>query len=207
MLHQLKAMTMGEPNEALLKELIDQQVPLPIALSRIAALHTASTEVHEPLRGEVVFADEHYFPHPLDVEPLLLFFLQQLHGLWESSTSIEDDLHIATFAMFGVLAIHPFTNGNGRTSQDFAQYLLMRRWELDAPPLQLPKEAYNRLAHAFANQTVHCDGQSPEAFYALRQSLSELFDKTTLASLKQNDSFALVADYLKQTIYIETDED
>lgn len=203
MLHQLRAMTMGEPNAALLKELIDEEARLPVVLSRIAALHMASTESHESIRDEIVCAGDHFFPHPLDVPPLILYFFERLHNLWEESGSPQDDIYICAFAMWGVLAIHPFPNGNGRTSQDLIQFLLMKRWRCQHPPLQLPKDAYNSLAKAFATLIETCDGSSPEAFFAQRQAIASLMEKSTLDTLQTNNVFATVADYLIGTIHIE----
>ncbi|TNE45697.1 MAG: Fic family protein [Deltaproteobacteria bacterium] len=205
MLHQLKAMTMGEPNEALLKQLRDEDTLLPEVLTRIAALHMGSTEANEPLRGTLARAGEQYFPHPLDVPPLLLYFLDRLNALWRESTSAKDDLYIAVFGMFGVLTVHPFEDANGRTSQDFAQYLLYSRWGCKNPPLGLHKNAHHHLGKAFIHLIEPCDGKSPEAFYHLRHSLATTFEQMTLTRLKENKNIALVANYLEQTLQLEWD--
>lgn len=205
MLHQLKAMTMGEPNDALLKELHKEGTLLPEVLTRLAALHIGSTEKNEPLRGTLAYAGEQYFPHPLDVPALLLFFFERLGGLWEESKSPVDDLYIATFAMYGVLAIHPFENGNGRTAQDFMQYLLLSRWRLREPPLKFPKDAHQQLGKAFVNLMEPCDGKTPESFYKLRHAIASSMADASLDKLKQIKNFALVADYLQKIVHIDGD--
>lgn len=199
-LQQLKAMQAGNPRLELLEELFKAQSALPDAMSRMAALHIAHKEAALELRNVTVQANDRYFPHPKDVPALLLLFFKKLHGMWEDCKVPRDDLFVAAFGIYGVLAIHPFENGNGRTSVDMGQYVLMLRWNYPVPPMALPKDAHRLIAGYVATLDDDCDGKTAEAFYELRQSLAEYIDGITLSELKETVPFQIVTDWMEQAM-------
>lgn len=199
-LQQLKAMTLGEPRDELLQQLYQDQAQLPDVLSRLGALHIGQRGDHAELRQVTVRANDRFFPHHHDVPALLLLFFQKLRSLWEDCQSHRDDLYVASFAIYGILAIHPFENGNGRTSVDVGQWLLMNRWGMSVPPMLLPKDAHQWIARYVATLDEPCDGSSPEAFYALSQRLALFVDQITLAQLKETKPFQIVAAWLEQSL-------
>lgn len=203
MLHELNARMMGDPREALLATLASAQAEIPEALSALAALHAGREEGYMPLRESNLQSGEHFFPHARDVRSLFVFFCQQLHGLWEACQSPQDDLYVASFGVFGILAIQPFEGGSGRTAIDFAQFLLMLRWGLTQPPMDLPSDADKLTGGLFVGLFPACDGASPEAFYEARQSLAKRFDETTLAGLKADKPFQIAAHWLRDALHPE----
>ena len=102
--------------------------------------------------------------------------------------------------MYALLAIHPFENANGRTSLDFVQYLLMKRWELSRPPLRLARNVHREIASILAELDEPNDGQTPEAFYALRLRLAQRLDQMTLTRLKKNKPCQIVASFFHQAL-------
>lgn len=203
-LQQLKAMTLGEPREELLQQLFQQKLSLPEVLSHLGALHLGQRELQAEIRQVTVRANDRFFPHPLDIPVLLLLFFQRLHSLWEECQSPEDDLHVTSFAIYSILSIHPFENGNGRTSVDFGQWLLMNRWNVSVPPMLLPKDAHTLIARYVATLDIPCDGENPEAFYRLRQHLANYFEGITLEQIKATKPFQIVAGWLKQSLREDT---
>jgi Fic family protein len=200
MLHQLHMMSVDDPREALLTQLASSEPSLPEVLSRLAAFHMASQEQQQPLREVTVHADNRFFPHPQDVPALLLFSLQKLSGFWNRCQSEEDDLYVVAFAMYALLAIHPFENANGRTSLDFVQYLLMKRWELEKPPLRLERNVHREIASYLAVLDEPNDGLTPEAFYALRLRLAQRLDQMTLSRLKASKPFQIVVSFFQKAL-------
>ncbi len=211
MLHQLHMMSVSEPRQELLKNLASSEESLPEILSRLASFHMASQEVFQPLREVTVCANEHYFPHPQDIPALILFFFQKLGRFWSYCECEEDDLFVAAFAVYGILAIHPFENGNGRTSLDFAQYLLMKRWGLSSPPFTLERGIHREIAGVLAVLDQVNEGKTPEEFYALRLRLAQRLDQMTLNRLKASKPFQIVASFFQQAltseeIFLQMDE-
>ncbi len=199
-LQQLTAMKSGNPRRELLEQLFEAESPLPDAMSRMAALHVADKKAAAELRTITVQANDRYFPHHKDVPALVLLFFKKLHGLWSDCKNPKDDLFVASFCMYGVSAIHPFENGNGRTSVDMGQYVLMLRWNLPYPPLALPKDAHRMIASYVAALDDECDGKSAESFYELRQSLADYLDGITLSEIKETVPFQIVTDWLEQAL-------
>ncbi|MCB9638123.1 MAG: Fic family protein [Myxococcales bacterium] len=200
MIHQLNAIMMGDPREALLVELSRLQPPLPEVLSRLAALHAAARDSHMPLRTVTVCAGQHFFPHPEDIPALLIFFFQKLSSMWSSCKTPEDDLWVGAFAAYGIMAIHPFENGNGRTAVDLMQYLFMQRWSLLRPPLDLPSDAPRLLASVLSSLDPPCDGKSPEAFWTLSRELAYWFEEVSLLTLKEMSPFQITVRWLLQAL-------
>lgn len=203
MLHELQARMMGDPRASLLERLAKSEAPLPEALSQLAALHVGFSEEHLPLRSVNLSTETHHFPHASDVPPLLLFHSQQLASLWDECNTPEDDLFVAAFGAFGILSIHPFADGNGRTAVDYAQYLLMRRWNLTQRPLDLPSDAPRLLGSVLATMVPVCDGSSPESFYQARQALALVFEQVTVNSLKEERAFKIVVHWMKEGLHPE----
>jgi prophage maintenance system killer protein len=139
----------GSPRERRLAEWYRAGTSPVEVLFRAAAVHQRSATPYAELRTTTVGAGEHIFPHALDVGPLLAMLFDQLVGeRWRVCASLDDDLLMAAFAAHGVLAIHPFRDGNGRTAFDFATYLLMWRWGVAVSPLDLPEDVHGLVSGA-----------------------------------------------------------
>lgn len=77
----------------------------------------AQNAVFDAATGDIVYLP----PEAKDVEALMLEFLQQLnHNEWEHG------LIRACIAHFGLVTIHPFMDGNGRTARALSTFLLLR---------------------------------------------------------------------------------
>ncbi|MCB9643945.1 MAG: Fic family protein [Myxococcales bacterium] len=203
MLHELHAIMMGDPREALLAELAKAEAPIPEALSRLAAFHVGHKEKFLPLREKLLSSPEHHFPHAKDVPALVLFFGEQLHRLWASCQSPQDDLFVAAFGFFGITAIHPFEAGNGRVAVDFSQFLLMRRWQLLQLPMDLPADAGRMAMGVWVSLLPPCDGDSPASYYRARTELSAFFEQTTLQRLKQSKPFQIMTQWMSEALHPE----
>jgi len=179
------------------------------ALQRIAAFHIDAGLARPdlrvgPRRAELrqgfVRAGEQIFPHPRDVPPLLLVFLRRAMELWQDCRCTDDDLLVALFAMYGVTAIHPFNQGNGRTALDLAQLMLMHRWDLDQPPFKLPAEGHAWLGGLFPALDVNNDGHSAEGFVRQREHLLERLGAATLEELKAVPGLRAAREWLGQAL-------
>jgi Fic family protein len=74
--------------------------------------------------------------------------IQRLDDALESPDYEEDAIELAVWVHARVIAIHPFEDGNGRTSRLLLNVLLVR---LGLPPLAIdvPKEEYRRSLNHF----------------------------------------------------------
>lgn len=203
MLHQVQAIRAGDPRISLLKELVDKPASVPEALSRLAAHHAASHEPYVTTRTSSVHADGHHFPHFADVPALLVVLAQQLDQLWGECRSHEDDVYVAAFGFFALYAIHPFGEAMERVAVDASQYLLMLRWELDQPVLDLPNTFPKHAAAKCQALFPPCDGSSEEAYEAAARALATTLQQATLASLKQTEPFPTLARWMLGALLME----
>lgn len=189
----------------LLQELHARRAEPSIALGRLAMLNGRLARCE--LRTGFVGTARRVFPAPQDVSPLLSLLIVRLQRNFQASTQPLDDLYTAALAFYGIVAIHPFDDGNGRTAIDFAQYLLMLRWGASRPPLLLPPDAHELLAATAAGLEPRCDGESAQALWALREDLARRIGGGTLETLKANDAFSVIARSFEQSVSVAPNPD
>lgn len=141
MSHQLRAV-LAAPNTDVVDVILRDGGPAGDGLLRLAAGFGSKT-----LRVDVaVNARPHVFPDAERVPALLELLFERLDGMFEHAQHAGHDVDVAACALWGITAIHPFDNANGRTAVAFVQLLLGQRWGLTSAPLVLPADAHTRLA-------------------------------------------------------------
>jgi hypothetical protein len=122
--------------------------------------------------------------------------LQRIDSLWAQSTSAKDDTLIAGFALYGISAVHPFDNGNGRAAVDFAQLLLMHRWASARPPLTLAHDTHRLLGGVLAPLDEPCSGKSAQEFMDLQRGIARRFAAADITWLARQPAFAAIGTWL-----------
>lgn len=192
-----------DPRRALLARLFDEQVDAPTALVRLAAFHANDGRAMQAFRKGFVEQVGHSFPHPMDVPLLLSVLFVRLRQTFATCRSIQDDLHVAALAAYGVAAIHPFDDGNGRTALDLAQFALMERLQTRVPPLALPNDAHRMLRTMFAPYDERSSGDTLADFLAMRESLGQRIGGATLESLRDSCPFSITAAWFEKTLFAD----
>ncbi|NXH99808.1 FICD transferase, partial [Pachycephala philippinensis] len=85
-------------------------------------------------RATQVFVGHHIPPHPQDVEKQMEEFVQWMNS--EDATSLHP-VEFAALAHYKLVYIHPFVDGNGRTSRLLMNLILM---QAGYPPITIRKE-------------------------------------------------------------------
>ncbi len=181
----------------LLRYLIANDADYQTALTKLGELYAGAPS--ERFRSDNVGVAGHIFPHPLRVPALIDALLQRMSNLWLDCANPIDDVYVASFGIIDLLSIHPFANGNGRVALGWAQYLLMTRWGVDAPPATFPPEAQRRLHGLFAADEV-CDGASVEAMEGLNERLASWISRSSLMALRADLKVSAMAFFLHQSI-------
>lgn len=176
---------------ALITQLVQDRVPPPVVLARLAGYHQGLAGA-AGFREVFVSAGAQHFPAPADVAPLTAGLLAATGRLFSEAKDVRDELRVATFALWGLIAVHPFTDGNGRTAVDFVQALCMLRWNLAAPPFKEEPRLDQTLAPVFQAAEIRSDG-SPAAVLAQLQGMTQLFSTVTLARLAADPHFDTMA--------------
>lgn len=191
-LHQLNAQ--ADPREELLDGLVTGQATPPDALLKLGQHHAGGTP---GFRFDIVGARDHSFPHPEDIAPLAAVLLTRVADNFAACQRALDDLATAGLALYGVLAIHPFSDGNGRTAVDFARFLLRRRWHANDAVLALPADAHRQLGRVFAPLDEHNDGTA-EGFIALREGLAARLAGADLTWLDAEPAMRVATRWLRE---------
>ncbi len=157
------------------------------ALGRLAAFHVGTVGVRG-FRTAHVAAGVQHFPAPEDVPLLLGALVEAIRRLFEDARDVQDELRAAGFVLWGLTAIHPFDDGNGRTALDFTQLVLVQRWNTKAPPLRDDGRLDHRLAPIFRAIEPRNDG-SVHGFVAQRAELLRVFSSVTPAALAAHEPF------------------
>lgn len=175
---------------------------LPEVLYRLAALHQGQADALAGHRSAGMVVAGRNFPHPMDVGPLLMRFFEVLAAEpWAACRSIADDCLIAAWLMHGVLAIHPFENGNGRCAVDFAQYFLMRRWHVPVPPLALAEDVHHALSPALRALDGEVANDDVDGLVSARERLLRHFEATrTLSGMRAVPELCAIADVLRASL-------
>lgn len=180
-IHQLKAIT-SRPN-------VDHLVRLRASMGAYEALpHLAGH--HQGLRGAAPWRVEpvatqtpHVFPLPAEIENLLDALFASIERLFAVAKNDDDDVRVAVFAAFGVTAVHPFTNANGRAAFDFAQLLLMHRGARDTPVFGFPPDLHQQVGPFLASFDEVSVSPDPASLIALAGRLRGRFASTRLEAL------------------------
>jgi hypothetical protein len=167
------------------------------ALARIAAHHAGVPT--RGFRAVHVSAGKQHFPDPRCIEPLTALLLVRAGQLFAETRDPRDDFHVAAFLLWGLTAIHPFDDANGRTALDFAQQALMRRFSPYAPLFSSKARLDRALQPVLAALDVPNDGSAP-AHLGQLQALAHAFESATLPSLRANVHFATAAQVLAASL-------
>lgn len=189
----LSVRSLGDPRQHRLEELAKARVAAPDALLLLGAAHAG--EKQADFRRHMAGAGERVFVHPSEVPGLTAALLTRLIDNLNAAESVRDDLLTAGFAAYGVMAIHPFSNGNGRTAADFAQYLLMVRWGRPTSPLAPPSDLHRILARIYAALDPKTE-PTAASLIAERDRMLEVITRADLAFLRQDHAFNCAADVL-----------
>lgn len=182
-LHQLRAVTARTDVDHLVR--LKQTRAAYEALPLLAAHHQGLAGA-APFRTSLVATPRpHVFPLPGDVTRLVDALFTGVDRLFHASDNSVDDVRVAVFAAYGVTAVHPFDNGNGRTAFDFLQLLLMHRHLRDAPPFALPRDAHQRLGALLIEHDLPSTSWEPPALIALAAQLEARLRLTTLEELRR----------------------
>jgi hypothetical protein len=183
-------------NENLLKELRASPLGVDDVLRAIAGQHMglgrpAEFRTQIPERGGV------HFPHSGDVLPLLGLLFNAIDRLWRECASVSDDLHVAAFAGFGLLHIHPFENANSRTALELMKLLLMKRWNWQQSPVTFPSDDPAELGVIHAIDATFEKGPlTQESLVAKANKLARRFNMVTLKELRADAQLHSAAEYL-----------
>lgn len=93
-------------------------------------------------RATQVFVGHHIPPHPQDVEKQMEEFVQWMNS--EDAMSLHP-VELAALAHYKLVYIHPFVDGNGRTSRLLMNLILM---QAGYPPITIRKEQRAEYYHA-----------------------------------------------------------
>jgi hypothetical protein len=193
-------------SHVLLQQLLAERCDPVVALGRIAAFHAgASGDEPRPLRTTFVRAGSQTFPNPRDVEPLVTMLLVRSRVLFARSRWAVDDFHVAAFLLWGIAAIHPFEDGNGRVAVDFVQYVLMIRWRTLTAPLSssLVQRLDRVLQPVFAAREPKNDG-TPAGHLRLVAFLVDAFTSSTLETLADDEHLAAAARVIASSLHDPT---
>jgi hypothetical protein len=185
--------------DALLVQLTAERASPLEALGRIAAFHTGWSSGVRPFRSAFVGAGAQHFPAPQHVEPLAALLLSRAGTLLSQTRGPKDDLYVAAFLLWGLTAIHPFEDGNGRTALDWVQQALMRRWSADAPLFERRARLDRVLQPVLATLDLANDG-SAKGHLAQLAALAARIDTATLASLEADPHFTVIAQVLAASL-------
>jgi hypothetical protein len=185
--------------DALLLQLTAERASPFEALGRLAAFHAGWSSGVRPFRSTFVGAGAQHFPAPQHVEPLAALLLSRAGALLNQTRTPKDDLYVAAFLLWGLTAIHPFEDGNGRTALDWVQQTLMRRWNADAPLFERRARLDRVLQPVLATLDVANDGTAQGHLTQLA-GLAAGIDTATLASLEADPHFTVVAKVLASSL-------
>ncbi|MBN2360378.1 MAG: Fic family protein [Deltaproteobacteria bacterium] len=204
---QLVAHQAADPRAALLCRLYEEQSTLLRTLIHINALHAVQHQAGHGLRTNWAGADDgKLYAHPEDVRMLLFDLFDALDRLWEEAITIDDELYVAAFAMYGITAIHPFMAANGRTAMDFGQYLLMHRWGSKEPPIGFGDGAHHMIGGLFQGLDQLAEDNNPLEFVLVRQQLILRFRRTDLSHLKSMPAFQVAVAWFQTGVRIPWSE-
>lgn len=151
----------------------------PIDVSTIQSMHSITMEgilsESGAFRGAPIhiMGNDVEIPPPTDVPELMVAFENQLRSRWLTSTAP----HLAAFALWRLLWIHPFADGNGRTARALAYLILCLKagFPLPGTPTLPELLASNRAEYYSALKSAdESYGRGREDVSALRKLIEKL---------------------------------
>jgi Fic family protein len=126
-------------------------------------------------QGKYVVVGQHKPPPHEEVETLMARFWDNLGRLWERMSPVE----AAAYAIWAVNHIHPFMEGNGRSSRALCYFIICVKYQLWLPgSLSLPEQI--RLPHRpryceiLGRMDAKMDGDGLTDLSEMRDFLNEL---------------------------------
>uniref|UniRef100_A0A8C6YDZ6 Protein adenylyltransferase FICD n=1 Tax=Naja naja TaxID=35670 RepID=A0A8C6YDZ6_NAJNA len=118
-----------------------------VSLPDVLEIHRRVLGYVDPIEGgrfrtTQVFVGHHVPPHPRDVEKQMLEFVQWINS--EDAMGLHP-VEFAALAHYKLVYIHPFVDGNGRTSRLLMNLILM---QAGYPPITIRKEQRAEYYHA-----------------------------------------------------------
>jgi hypothetical protein len=185
--------------DVLLSQLQQDRLPPLEVLGRIAAFHQGQPAGLVPFRTAFIATANQHYPAPDDVNGLLALLMAATRSLFDEAKSPRDDLYVAAHLLWGLTAVHPFADGNGRTAADFTRYVLLGRWNLAAAPFTHSERLVQQLEPVLMALDTPNDG-SAEGYVRQLAALGTAFGTVTLEKLKSNQHFEVLARGLSAAI-------
>ena len=92
------------------------------------SIYNTAVGTFDSTRGDYrlvnVYAGARYFPDYKKVPALMKTFVEDLNGKYAGAKTFSEKCELAFYAHFHFVSIHPFADGNGRTSRLLMNYLL-----------------------------------------------------------------------------------
>jgi Fic family protein len=131
---------------------------------------------------------KHTPPEPADVPALMAEFYQELARHWDTRSPVEN----AAFAMWKINWIHPFRNGNGRTSRAFSYACLCLRAGIWLPGRPTVLEVLNNdpAAHARYAALLQLTDRTFEAGKLDLKPLADFLEELTIRQLSSIEEVA-----------------
>lgn len=159
----------------------------PVSLQQILQIHKRVLGYAQPLdaglfRDSQVYVGEHIPPSPYDVQRYMEAFQR-----WLFSSDVEHlhPIELAALAHYKLVYIHPFTDGNGRTSRLLMNVFLMRA---GYPPVIIRKE--DRFKYYKHLQTANLGDVRPFIRFVAsctEETLDEYLSSVTVGKLQMQD--------------------
>jgi Fic family protein len=122
---------------------LDPERPFKLRLSHLLTLHRVALEGISPLAGVLrpggvkIFGSRHAPPDAWEVPDRLEELCDYINDKWTD----KKPLHLAAYVMWRLNWIHPFTDGNGRTSRAVSYFVLCVRLKSLLPgKLTIPQQ-------------------------------------------------------------------
>eukprot|EP00111_Clytia_hemisphaerica_P016612 TCONS_00049247-protein len=159
----------------------------PVTIQHMLQIHKRVLGYAQPLdaglfRDSQVYVGEHIPPSPVDVHQYMEAFQR-----WLLSTDVEHlhPIELAALAHYKLVYIHPFTDGNGRTSRLLMNLFLMRA---GYPPVIIRKE--DRFKYYQHLQTANIGDVRPFIRFVAtctEETLDEYLSSVTVGKLQMQD--------------------
>lgn len=139
-------------------------------------------------KGPVTLGNSpHVPPHHSEIGTYMKQFYQYVNDEWDH----KDPIHLAAFTLWRMLWVHPFLNGNGRTSRELSYVVLNVRIGYLLPSKnsiveQVSQSAQNRSAYGNALRSADSIYAGTSNFDACLRPMEELLAALLKEQLKAN---------------------
>lgn len=188
----------AKADAAFLERLYAEKVDPVRAMGLLAGRHLGKKGFASFRTTEVAAAKAH-FPPASEVTTLVSALWIRTRFLLDECKKPSDELLVGAFFFWGLLAIHPFEDANGRVARDLLQYLFMIRWQRSSPTLHRVETAAKDLVPVLGVLTPPNDGSPDETVKQLR-TLVTVFGNVTVAKLRKDKHFTLIGKWLVERL-------